>query len=1112
MPGLECQHENAPTAKFCAECGRPLVQERSLSPEPAAERRQLTVMFCDLVGSTALSEQLDPEELHTLIHTYQEICAQVVRRFDGYIAQYLGDGLLIYFGYPAAHEDDAARAVRTGLDIVEAMQKATRLPTPHPVQVRIGMHTGQVVVGEVGGRGHREQLALGETPNIAARIQNLAEPNTVVISAATYRLIQGLFECRPRGRQAAKGLSAPIEIFQVLAPGRSQSRFEMAMKAGLTPLVGRQKEMALLTQRWQQAKAGLGQIVLLSGEPGIGKSRLVQELKRQVQGDSASPLLVPFGRRIEYRCSPHYQNSAFYPVIELLTRLFRFALDDTPQRKIGKVEHTLEGSQLPLQEAVPLFAALLSLPLPEQYTPLSFSPQKQKDKIQHTLIAWLVEEARRRPVLLVWEDLHWADPSTLEFIERIIPHVETVPLLMLLTFRPEFQPPWPTQSSMTTLSLDRLASAQAEAMVANVARQKTLPPELVQQLVAKTDGIPLFVEELTKMVVDSGLLQERHDQPGQYELTAPLPPLAIPATLQDSLMARLDQLAPVREIAQLAATLGREFSYTLIQAIAPVDETSLQHSLALLVQKELLYQKGSPPQAHYYFKHALIRDTAYQSLLKSKRQHIHQQIAQVLEERFAETLAAQPEIIAHHYTEAGLVSLALPYWRRAGQQAAQRSANQEAIHHLQQGLDLLPLLPDSPERQQHELRLQLALGSPLIATRGYAAPEVERIYTRTQELCQQLDGTPQLFQALWGLLGFWLVRGELQTAQALAQQMLAIAEQTQHPILLTHAQLVSGQVAFHWGALRRAQDYLEKSIASYRQQPRRLDPSLTVQDPGVASLSYLAMVVWLLGYPDRALTRATEAVSLAEELNHPLSISWALNYQAGIHRFRREKQACYEQTQAAVRLATAYGLPFWITMGEMVQNWADTTPGQAEKRINHILRSLASWRAMGTEIGRSNYLGLLAELYLEADQPDTALEVVADALDAVGQTGEAWYEAELYRLKAECLLAQKVQGSRFKVQSQRRKRLRTDFSEAEACLQQALAIARSQEARALELRAAVSLGRLWERQGKLDEARPLLTTLCQGFEEGRETADWQDANGLITKASADPGLSESQRI
>ena len=1129
MACLECHSENSPTAKFCAECGRPLVRERAVSPESAAERRQLTVMFCDLVGSTALSEQLDPEELHVLVRTYQEVCAQVVRRFDGYIAQYLGDGLLIYFGYPAAHEDDAVRAVRTGLAIVEALQKAIHIPTPQnsPVQVRIGMHTGQVVVGDVGGRDHREQLALGETPNIAARIQNLAEPNTVVISAATYRLVRGLFECQARGAQAAKGLSAPIEIFQVLAPGRSQSRFEMAIKTGLTPLVGRQEEMALLTERWQQAKAGLGQIVLLSGEPGIGKSRLVQELKRQVQGDSVSPLLVPFGRRVEYRCSPNYQHSALYPVIELLTRLFQFGLDDTPHVKIGKVEHALKDYQLPLREAVPLFAALLSLPLPEQYTPLSFSPQKQKEKILHTLIAWLLEEARRRPVLLVWEDLHWADPSTLELVERIIPQVETAPLLMLVTFRSEFEPPWPMRTYMTALSLDRLASVQTEEMVANVVSQKILPAELVQQLVAKTDGIPLFIEELTKMVIDSGVLQnqqnqqDQHGQHGQYQLSARLPPLAIPATLQDSLMARLDQLAPVREIAQLAASLGREFSYRMIQAIAPVDETILQHSLALLVQKELLYQKGQPPQAYYYFKHALIRDTAYQSMLKSKRQHVHQQIAQVLEERFADTLSAQPEIIAHHYTEAGLASLALPYWRRAGQQAAQRSANQEAIHHLQQGLALLASLPDSPERQQHELRLQLALGSPLIASRGYAAPEVEQTYTRTQQLCQQLGETPQLFQALWGLLGFWLVRGQLQTAHALTQQMLTIAEQTQHPILLTNAQFVSGQVAFHRGDLRQAQRYLENSIAGYRQQARHLDPSLTVQDPGVASLSYLAMVVWLLGYPDQALARATEAVKLAEELNHPLSICWALNYQAGIHRFRREKQACYEQARAAAQLASEYGLPFWVTMAEVVQNWADTAPGRVEKQIDQIRQSLANWRAMGTEIGRSNYLGLLAELYLEASQPDAALEVVIEALAAVEQTGETWYEAELYRLKAESLLRNDECG----MQNDERQKQTTEtssvhhssfiihrFEDAEVCLQQALAIARNQEARSLELRVAVSLAQLWERQGKLDAALPLLTALCRSFEEGQGTADWQDANALIAKASTETCPMAPQRI
>ena len=1096
MPRLECQHENAPTAKFCAECGIPLVREMPLSSEPAAERRQLTVMFCDLVGSTALSEQLDPEELHTLVQAYQEICTRVVHRFDGYIAQYLGDGLLIYFGYPTAHEDDAARAVRTGLDIVEALREATDLPTPnaHPLQVRIGMHTGQVVVGEVGGIGHREQLALGETPNIAARVQNLAEPNTVVISAASYRLIQGLFECQPRGAQTAKGLSAPIEIFQVLATGRSQSRFEMAMKMGLTPLVGRQEEMALLSDRWQQAKAGLGQIVLLSGEPGIGKSRLVQELKRQVQGDSASPLLVPFGRRIEYRCSPNYQNSVFYPVIELLSRVFQFELDDTPQIKIGKIEHALEGYRLSLPDVVPLFAALLSLALPERYTPLSLSPQKQKEQIQQALIAWLVEEARQRPVLLVWEDLHWADPSTLELVERIIPHVETVSILMILSFRPEFQPPWPPQSYMTTLSLDRLPSAQTEDMVAKVASQKTLPPELVRQLVVKTDGIPLFVEELTKMVVDSSLLRERPDHPDQYELAAPLPPLAIPATLQDSLMARLDQLAPVREIAQLAATVGREFSYTLIQAIAPVDETSLQHSLSFLVQKEILYQKGQPPQARYYFKHALIRDTAYQSLLKSKRQQVHRQIAHVLESRFSETVTAQPEILAHHYTEAGLILQALPYWRQAGLRAGQRSANVEAVHHLTKGLELLQTLEDTPDRAAHELRLCLALGGPLIATSGYAAPDVERVFRRSQELCQQLGGTPQLFPALWGLFGFFLVRAELPTAQQLAAQMLQLAEQTQKPNLLLEGHFVQGQMDFHLGEMTLARDHLHKSVRLYMSQARPTDPSRTVQDTGVAALSYLASTLWLLGYPDQSLARVAEAVDVAQDLKHPLSLVWALNYAAGIHRFRRERHAAARQVEAAVQLATDQGLPFWVVLGKLLRSWALSQPGQEEKQIAQLKHDLSTWQAMGSAVSLSNYLALLAEMHQQAGQAEAGLDVVEAALNEIHRTGERWYEAELYRLKGELTLQFDVQGSKFKIQDSE--------TEAEVCFERAIAIAQRQEAKSWELRATLSLSRLWQTQGKSAAAHTQLTTLYNWFTEGFETPDLQEAKALIQTLSS----------
>ena len=696
------------------------------------ERRQLTVQFIDLVGSTTLAEQLDPEDYHARVRAYQAACRQVIARYEGHVAQYLGDGVLVYFGYPAAHDEDAVRAVRSGLEIVAAIGQLQCTP---PLQVRIGIHTGPVVVGEIGEGARTERLALGETPNLAARVQGQAAPNTVVISQATYGLVHGFFKCAALGPQALKNVSVPMELYRVHGEGTAQSRFEVAVHTGLTPLVGRAEELALLQRRWEQAKAGAGQVVLLSGEPGIGKSRLLQEFKDQRAHEGVT--------RLEFRCSPYHQNSALYPIIDHLQRLLQFARADSPATKLEKLQHTLSHYRFPQADTVPLLAALLSLPHPEGYPPLTVSPQKQKEKTQAALVTWLVEEAVQNTVYTTWEDVHWADPSTLEVLTLIVDQAPTASLYVLLTFRPEFMPPWGNRSHLSQLTLSRLGRPQVEAMVERVTGGKALPPEVVQQIVAKTDGVPLFVEELTKTVMESiGSIGsvESIGSVGAHS-RAPLQ-FIIPATLHDSLMARLDRLGTVKEVAQLGATLGREFSYELLQAVSPLDEGTLQHGLKQLIEAELVYQRGLVPQAHYLFKHALIQDTAYQSLLKSTRQQYHYQIAQVLADRFPETVETQPELVAHHYTEAGLITQALPYWQRAGERATQRSAYVEAVAHLTKGLEVLKALPDTPERTHQELTLQLALRDALVVVSGYIAPEVEKTVLRARELCQQIGETP----------------------------------------------------------------------------------------------------------------------------------------------------------------------------------------------------------------------------------------------------------------------------------------------------------------------------------------------------------------------------------
>jgi class 3 adenylate cyclase len=788
-----------------------------------AERRQLSVLFCDLVDSTVMAAQLDPEDYRTIVRAYQAACGAEITRFAGHIAQYLGDGLLVYFGHPHAHEDDAQRAVRAALGMVEAVARLNpRLERERGVQlaVRVGIHTGLVVAGEIGADGRHEQLALGATPNVAARLQGLAAANTVVVSAATYRLITGYFACRELGFHTLRGLAQPTATYQVLQESGARSRLDVAAARGFTPLAGRAAEVGLLRERWAQAQAGIGQVVLLSGEAGIGKSRLVRVVAEQVAQDPQA-WLTPL------QCSPYHQHSAFYPLIAMLERVaLQFAADDAAEAKRGKLEGWLVQYGLELSEAVPLFAGLLSVPLGEGYTPLSLSPEQQKQRTMDVVVRILLEHVARQPLLLVVEDLHWADPSTQALLDLIVAQVPTARILALFTARPEYLAPWGARAHLLQLTLHRLPLGPATDIVTWVAGGKSLPALVRDQILTRSDGVPLFAEELTKTVLESGLLQE---EDSQYTLSGPLPPLAIPATLQDSLMARLDRLATVKDVAQLAAALGREFAYDVLQAVSSLDEATLQQALATLVDAELLYQRGLPPRAQYIFKHALIQEAAYQSLLKSRRQQVHRQIAQVLVARFPQTLAAQPEVVAQHYTEAGLVEEALPYWQRAGQQAAERSAYLEAISHLTRGLALLQTLPDSPARAPQELALQVALGQALLVLRGNTAPEVEQAYSRARELCRQVGASAPLVPVLRGLWQLYVMRGASQTAQELAGEVLAAAEgQDDEQLLLAH--YICGNTRLWLGELAAARAHLEESLARYEtwdDPQRNPSPMLT---------------------------------------------------------------------------------------------------------------------------------------------------------------------------------------------------------------------------------------------------------------------------------------------
>jgi class 3 adenylate cyclase/predicted ATPase len=1051
---------------------------------PAGERRQLTVMFIDLVGSTTLSQQLDPEDYHARVRAYQAACHQIIARYEGHIAQYLGDGVLVYFGYPTAHEEDAVRAVRSGLEIVTTVSQLAYAP---PLQVRIGIHTGPVVVGKIGAGEHTERLALGDTPNLAARVQGQAEPDTVVISQATYGLVHGFFRCEALGPQRLKNVAAPLDLYRVQGEGEAHTRFEVSVQKGLTPLVGREAELGVRRRRWEQAKAGAGQVVLLSGEPGIGKSRLVQELKEHVSAQGAT--------RIEFRCSPYHQNTALYPITEHLQRLLQFQSEDTPHAKLAKLTWLLSQYRFPQAETLPLLAALFSLPPPADVPPLSFSPQKQRQLTLEALVAWLLEEAERAVVYCAWEDLHWADPSTLEILTLFLDQVATTRILTLLTFRPEFTPPWGNRSHLSQLTLSRLGRQHVEAMVERVTGGKPLPAEVVHQIVAKTDGVPLFVEELTKAVVESGVVREEDGRYVGAHSSAPIPSLAIPATLQDSLMARLDRLAPVKEIAQLGATIGREFSYEILQAISLLDEATLQHGLQQLVEAELVYQHGLLPRARYSFKHALIQDTAYQSLLKSRRQHLHQQIARVLTERFPETVETQPELVAHHYTEAGLAEQAIPYWQKAGQRASQRSANVEAVSHLTTGLELLKSLPDTAERSQQELHLQIALGAVLIATKGYASLEARQAYARARELCEQMRDTPQLFPVLFGLYTAYLVSSEHKTAHGLAEQMLRLAHRQQAATFLLPAHIAFGAVSVFLGESTVARGHLEQGITLY--DPQKHNPQVFggAQDLGVNCLSYAAWALWFLGYPDQALKRSQEALTLARGLAHPYSLAFALGMAARFYQFRRDGQTAHGQAKAAITLCTDQGFPFFLAIGTILQGWALAEQGQREEGIAQIHRGIASVRATGAELATPYYLALLAEMYGRDGQVEEGLTVVGEALAIADKNEEHFYDAELYRLKGELTLQQfQVSGSRFQVEN-------GPASKAEACFLKAIEIARRQQAKSLELRAVMSLSRLWQRQGKREEAQQMLAEVYGWFTEGFDTKDLQEAKTLLEELS-----------
>jgi len=818
-------------------------------------------------------------------------------------------------------------------------------------------------------------------------------------------------------------------------------------------------------------------VLVLHGEPGMGKSRIVRAFRERIAAEAPT--------WVQYQCSPFFTNTAFYPVMEQLKRAAGFGDDDSAEVRLDKLESLLDSSGGAVADARPLLAALLSVPSERRYPRLDLSPLRQKERTIEVIAQGLGRLAGMAPLVAVFEDVHWIDPSTLELVTHLGARTPEWRVLVLVTHRPEFKPPWAGPSHVTLHSLNRLSRQQSELMAGRVA-QKTLPEALIAQIVAKTDGVPLFVEELTKAVLESGMPVGGDAGSALRSPDAAFPsPLAIPTTLHDSLMARLDRLATAKEVAQLGAILGREFGYELIEAVSPFDAAGLRQALAKLVDAELLYQRGQPPQARYVFKHALIQDAAYQSLLKSTRQRYHEQIARAMEEGLPETIETQPELLAHHYSEAGRAEQALPYWQDAGKRAVQRSANVEAINHLTRGLELLRTLPDSPEHARRELTLLIALGVPLRAIKGFAAPEVGKAYARALELCQREGETSQLVPVLRGLWEFHELRAEYGTARELGEQLLALAGRVQDPGALLVAHDVMGDTLFWLGEFAAARSHLEQGAALYDVQQRQSHIFLYGYDAGVACLGFGAWALWFLGYPDQALRRAQDALGVARELAHPFSLAFGLQFVAQLHHYRREYALARELATEVIAISSEQGFPLWSGMGTIVRGWALAREGRGIEGLAQIRQGIVEWQKTGFELEWPHFLALLAEAHETVDQPREGLKRLAEARAAADKTGEGFWDAEIHRLHGE--LSLQVAAA--------------ETGRAEESFLKAIEIARRQQAKSFELRAVTSRSRLWQRQGKKDEARQMLATIYAWFTEGHDTPDLREAKALLEELS-----------
>lgn len=1033
-----------------------------------AERRQITVMFCDLVGSTELTRRLDPEALRKLIHVFQDACSGAITRYEGYVAQLLGDGVLAYFGYPRALEAAADRAIRAARAVLGRV--AELRVGEQPLQVRIGIDAGLVVIGQSNAAGELDRTAVGDAPNLAARLQQLAEPGTIVVSERGRRLAPG-FDYVDLGDRSLKGFPDPVRAWRVAAERASETRFDAAIDGVPAPMVGRDHELSLIWEAWERASAGHGQVVLLCGEPGIGKSRVVRALRDRLMNEGIRPW--------QYQCSPYFVNSALYPVITHLERAFGLVRGDPQDARLDRLHEQLVTRFGSIDLDVNLLGRLFGLPAEERFGPLAMSPQKQKDETLRALVDLIASACSKEPVAMLFEDVHWADHTTLEAISETIRRATDMRLLLVTTYRPEFAPGWRDTMGGTVLTLGRLKPEQAATIIENVTGGKTLPHEIAQHIVDRTDGVPLFIEELTKAILESDLLADKGDR---YEISGPLPQLAIPNTLRDSLMARLDRLAMVKEVAQIGACIGREFSHRLVSLACDLGDAALNQALATLVSSGLVFRRGVNPDRTYLFKHALIQDAARDSLLKSRRVEIHARIARALESHFPEQKATEPELFAQHYTEARLYERAIPLWNKAGELALGRMGLREAIVHLEAGIELIPSLPPSGRRDSMEVDARTRLGTAWMALGGWFHPKTKEALSAAWEVAKRTEREDLYIPILWGLSMHTLTQGRCADSLYWVREMLDLAGRNGDELFEMVGHMAAVVCYFWYGDLVTARQHGDEIFRRYDPSAHGRVVTLTNHDPKTIAGIYASHWLWMLGYPDQAVHMTEEKNAHAAQRGHPFDRAFAWTLGSWAYLYREEIEALLEHLESAKRLGIEQSLPFFTGVQyPLCRGMGLAVAGDSDEAIESIEDVLRRSGALGGGIAFPAVRVYLARAYAKKGELARALDVLEEALQQVERPGyrEGAHLAEILRLKGEYLLG--VQ----------------DAEAGASCLLRALSKARQQKAKSWELRTATSLARVWQKQGRRREARELLAPVYGWFTEGLDTHDLTEARRLL---------------